>query len=186
LFLEEFRRYVLDAYADLVGGREEPEMSYMTVPDIMPTTSIAQTSDGLLGYLKERQSEECRRGLSLVGPHRDDITFELDGFGLQKYASQGQHKTFLIALKLAEFRYLREKREENPILLFDDVFSELDDERSRRLLRQIDEVGQTIVTTTEENILRDGLKSQYRHFLIEAGTCRPISIHDGKETTATT
>jgi DNA replication and repair protein RecF len=122
--------------------------------------------------------------VTLVGPHRDDLAFYLNGIELQKYASQGQHKTFLIALKIAEFFYLKEKKEEKPILLLDDVLSELDGSRSRRLLGRIAEVGQTIVTTTNESPFDDVIQWDHEHrkFHVEQGTCRPINIGIGKET----
>jgi DNA replication and repair protein RecF len=183
LFLKEFRGYVSEVYDELVDGREEPGLSYATVPDTKADEPVNVIADRLMAHLVQKQAEECRRGLSLVGPHRDDVIFELEGFNLQKYASQGQHKTFLIALKLAEFRYLKEKRDEKPILLLDDVFSELDADRSHRLLSQIDGLGQTVVTTTDEHRLGGGLGNDHRCFLIEAGACKTIGIQNGKEAT---
>jgi DNA replication and repair protein RecF len=72
---------------------------------------------------------------------------------IRKYASQGQHKTFLVALKIAEFHSLKELCTETPIVLLDDVFSELDEERTKRLMEQVAELGQTFITTTENNFV---------------------------------
>src|SRR5437763_16724471 len=79
--------------------------------------------------------EEIRRGTTLFGPHRDELALYINpGQEAKLYASQGQHKTLLVAMKLAEFEYLREASGETPILLLDDVFSELDDERAGQWL----------------------------------------------------
>jgi DNA replication and repair protein RecF len=124
--------------------------------------------------LSRRRLEELRRGVTLTGPHRDDMTLVLSGKTVREYASQGQHKTFLIALKLAEFFYLRERTLEAPIFLLDDVFSELDALRVACILKLISELGQTILTTTDEGILKGAVTwSNYcRKFYIEQGMCR--------------
>ncbi|MFQ5797352.1 MAG: hypothetical protein ACE5H0_01510 [Bacteroidota bacterium] len=84
----------------------------------------------------------------MVGPHRDDFHLRINGLDIRRYASQGQQKTFLIALKLAEFLYLQGALGEKPLVLLDDVFGELDLERSRRLLGVLDKLGQTFITST--------------------------------------
>jgi DNA replication and repair protein RecF len=183
-FVEEFGRYVIRSYSDLVATTEEPRIRYMTAPEINPDEHIERITASILIELTKRLPEERRRGLTLVGPHRDDLVFQLKGIDLQKYASQGQHKTFLIALKMAEFFYLKEKREETPILLLDDALTELDNERSRRLLSQVTELGQTIVTTTNETPFKNTVHwgNEDRRYYVEQGTCTPISIGDSKET----
>jgi DNA replication and repair protein RecF len=182
-FVEEFGEYVLRSYSDLVEGKEVPLVRYTTEPEIASDESIEQIAGNILDRLRARESEECRRGVSLVGPHRDDLVFYLNGIELQKYASQGQHKTFLIALKIAEFFYLKEKKDEKPILLLDDVLGELDGSRSRRLLSHIAELGQTIITTTDESPFDDVIQwgHEHRKFYVEQGTCRPINIGISKE-----
>ena len=87
--------------------------------------------EGVGAHIAARRRQ---RGVTLVGPHRDDLRLLINGKEVQQFASQGQHKTFLVALKIAEFWYVQERREESPILLLDDVFSELDERRSRRIL----------------------------------------------------
>jgi DNA replication and repair protein RecF len=128
--------------------------------------------------LQERMGEEIRRGSTLVGPHRDELRFSINGAALQQYASQGQHKTFLVALKAAEFLYLRECRAEAPIVLLDDLFSELDEARSRSILQMIARLGQTIITTTGERILDEaaGWNNHLRRFIIENGTSRADTV----------
>lgn len=182
-FLRDFTSYMTESYAGMVSTREDPGIQYSTVPSIEGNENIGGIADAILAGLKEKQAEECRRGLSLVGPHRDDVVFCLNGLDLRKYASQGQHKTFLIALKLAEFSYLKERREETPVLLLDDVLSELDDERARRLLGCVAHLGQTLVTTTDGVPFTALPGIEQRSFIVEQGSCRPMAINDVKEAT---
>jgi DNA replication and repair protein RecF len=112
--------------------------------------------------LIEKKDDEIRIGTTLVGPHRDEIRFTLNGQEIRKYASQGQHKTFLIALKIAEFESLKDLCRETPIVLLDDVFSELDEERTQQLMKQVAGLGQTFITTTENSFI-DTWVSTGRH-----------------------
>jgi DNA replication and repair protein RecF len=172
-FVREFIPYVQDAYRELVGGREVPGLRY----DGTAGTEEAGDAGGicavLLRSMEERAAEERARGASLVGPHRDDLALSVNGRGLLDFGSQGQHKTMLLALKLAEFRYIREQRAETPLLLLDDLFGELDDGRSRRILAALASLGQAVVTTTDEGHFHgavpwDGVN---RRFHIERGGC---------------
>lgn len=177
-FVEEFQGYVCRAYAELLeGDAEGPAIRYKS--PCIPNGSIP-TSEEIAGYLLKRlehdQPEEIRRGTTLVGPHRDDVLFTLGGIEAQHYASQGQHKTLLVALKVAEFRFLHEQREERPIFLLDDVFSELDTHRAASLVKLAAQLGQTIITTTDEQVFAGSVpwNSINRRFFVEHGTCRPI------------
>jgi DNA replication and repair protein RecF len=117
--------------------------------------------------------EEQRRGSTLVGPHRDDLQFLLRGMNAQEFASQGEHKSLLIALKLAEFLYVRTVRNETPMLLLDDVFAELDSERTARVLERLQESGQAMLTATDAGLLAGDIQwnTHHRRFRIERGTC---------------
>ncbi len=98
---------------------------------------------------KRRQEQEY--GTTMVGPHRDDLQFLLNGKPMKIYASQGEHKTFVISLKLAEYHHLEQQQHQTPILLFDDIFGELDAQRIRQMLEQLSAIGQVFVTTTSRN-----------------------------------
>ncbi len=87
-------------------------------------------------------------GVTLVGPHRDDLAFELDGRDLSSFASRGQQRTAILAMKLAELDLLRRVDGRPPLLLLDDVFSELDPTRRAHLVRRISELPQAFITTT--------------------------------------
>jgi DNA replication and repair protein RecF len=184
-FIGEFCAFVRNAYAELVDSAEVPDVQYAPAAHITPGEEIPALQDELLRELKEKEREEWKRGLTLVGPHRDEFAFHLNGINLQKYASQGQHKSFLVALKIAEFFYLKERREETPVLLLDDVLSELDQERSRRLLAHVTALGQTIVTTTDQTPFVDALLrgDDHRRYYVEQGTCTPVGNRAGEEAT---
>jgi DNA replication and repair protein RecF len=95
----------------------------------------------------------------------------INGLGLRRYASQGQHKTFVVALKVAEFRYLLERRNERPILLLDDIFGELDVQRAGRLLDLLGSLGQAFITATGESVFPAGFEwgGPNRRFFVHQG-----------------
>lgn len=99
--------------------------------------------------LQEKKLEEIIRGQSVVGPHRDDITFFINSFEAKKFASQGQQRTIVLSLKLAELNLIKEKINTNAILLLDDVLAELDDLRQNFLLNAIGNETQTIITSVD-------------------------------------
>ena len=176
--VQEVEPYVVAAYRELADVDEEPALAYSsTLAGLGPETTEGEIEGLLRVGLQRRRSEEFRRGATLTGPHRDELTLILSGKTVREYASQGQHKTFLIALKLAEFFYLRERRFEAPIFLLDDVFGELDALRTGRILKLISQLGQTILTTTGEEVFHGAVRwSDYcRKFSIEHGTCRPTN-----------
>lgn len=178
MFAAEFREYVQRTYRDLVSNgvdrREAPDISYASLQGIADSGDVEATSALLAAEFNRRESEEWKRGTTLAGPHRDDLELSIDGISVQRYASQGQHKTMLIALKMAEFFYLRERCDETPILLLDDVFSELDETRSRLLLNALNAFGQTFVTTTDEKMFHGTVQwnDRNRRFAVEAGRVR--------------
>lgn len=104
-----------------------------------------------------RRGEERRRGMSLVGPHRDDLVIQIEGRGARSFASQGQQRTAALAWKLAEVAVIEEVVRRRPVLLLDDVMSELDGTRRDALARQVSEETQTFVTTTNLGYFSEAL-----------------------------
>ena len=113
--------------------------------------------DALARRLVETADKEVWNGSTLVGPHRDDVVFELGGRDLAGFASRGQQRTAILAFKLAELDLLTAQDGRPPLLLLDDVFSELDPERRSHLVRRIAELPQSFVTTTTLSDLDPGL-----------------------------
>jgi DNA replication and repair protein RecF len=174
-FVAEFERYVQSAYRKFVAAKEDPTLEYQSVRGLPPGTQLDEITAALSAELKRREHEEFRRGLTLTGPHRDDLSLCINGREVHAYASQGQHKTFLIALKVAEFFYVRERRSEAPLVLLDDVFSELDAKRSETILDLLAALGQTIITATDDSVFHHNVEwgRNNRKVYVENGTCRP-------------
>jgi len=147
-FVEEFKEFIMSAYHEVVSNDETPSLEYSPGKEIGNISNENEIRDILYSELKEKSSDEIKIGTSLVGPQRDEFKLKINGLDVRKYASQGQHKTFLIALKIGEFFYLKERCSETPILLLDDIFSELDNHRAGRLLRFVDTLSQTLITST--------------------------------------
>lgn len=99
--------------------------------------------------LNERKLEEIIRAQSIIGPHRDDVSFFINGVEAKKFASQGQQRTVVLSLKLAELELIKEKIEDTPVLLLDDVLAELDNIRQNYLLNAIGSETQTIITSVD-------------------------------------
>ncbi len=124
----------------------------------------------LNGEYQRRKKEEVQRGSSVFGPQKDDLRIEINGGLARETASQGQHKTLLISLKTAEFIFLKEKCNETPILLLDDIFSELDTTRASHVLRLVGENKvQTFITSTNKNIDGVGAVGDVSFFELQAG-----------------
>jgi DNA replication and repair protein RecF len=147
-YLEELGRAALGVHRDWVGERDgELEIAYApSVPfdDANPDAIAAAFAERLAAL---RPLELARR-TSLVGPHRDDVSFRLGGRALDAFGSQGQQRTAVLALKVAEYALMAERGGEAPILLLDDVLSELDAERQHAFLRGVGSVEQAFITTT--------------------------------------
>jgi DNA replication and repair protein RecF len=175
-FIHEFRHPLAGAYAQFVGGREEPALAYRGTIPAEIGDSVATIAERFRQELRKREREETRLGMTLVGPHRDEFYFTLNGMDARSFASQGQHKTFLIALKIAERRYLHERTGEAPLLLFDDVFSELDEQRIQRVLGLLEHLGQVFVTTVNDKMFHHGYERQphYRRYEVRNGTVIPL------------
>jgi len=114
-----------------------------------------------------------------VGPHKDDLEFTLDGLSLKKYASQGQQKSFLLALKLAQFEFIKDQKNTKPLLLLDDVYDKLDEARFTKLLEMVssDKFGQVFITDTHAermNELLNQKKIEHRIFMVDDGLVKAI------------
>ncbi len=120
--------------------------------------------------LENRKLEEIRRCQACVGPHRDDIIFYINGNEAVKYASQGQQRTIVLALKLSELDIITQKTGDEPILLLDDVLAELDDIRQNYLLKSIGDNIQTIITSVDTVLFEDEFLKDVKIYKIEGGT----------------
>jgi DNA replication and repair protein RecF len=128
--------------------------------------------------LRETAEKEAWNGTTLVGPHRDDLTFSLDGRDLATFSSRGQQRTAILALKLAELDLLTTLDGRPPLLLLDDVFSELDPARRAHLVRRIAELPQALITTTDPDDIDADLRRRATHWRVvpdENGGARVVA-----------
>jgi DNA replication and repair protein RecF len=166
-FIDEFKCFVQSAYQQIADENEKPSIEYKPMNVIGEFAGQQEIQSMLQRALQDKSREEIKMGTTMVGPHRDEFVFTINNLDLRKYASQGQHKTFLIALKIGEFYYLKERCQETPVMLLDDIFSELDENRAQHLLNYVDALSQTFITTTnphlfkEDKTSRDGRKVFY-------------------------
>lgn len=124
--------------------------------------------DCFLQLLEQGRPSDIQRGVTQRGPHRDDIGMRINGHFVRQFASQGQQKTCAYALRLAEVYLCKEKKQEMPIILADELFSDLDPERGRKFLEVIPEQVQVIITAVDENICNNVLKESNK-FRIRKG-----------------
>ena len=119
--------------------------------------------------LQERAEEEQERGMTLVGPHRDDISFDIDGSDARHFGSQGQQRSIVVSMKVAELEYLRNETGYSPILLLDDILSELDASRRHGLLNTITRDVQVLLTCTDYSPFESELPIPTRYFRVSSG-----------------
>ncbi len=170
-FVEEFNPYVTRVYAEIAGGAEKPGIVYQSAL-LRPDGKRDEVEQLFRSRLASSAHEEQRTASTVVGPHRDDLQMKVNDMDMRQFASQGQHKTFLVALKIAEFNYMKDVCRETPVFLLDDVFSELDEHRSQRLIQATQSLGQTFITTTDKKLFEHAYPwtEQHRKFFVKHGT----------------
>ena len=162
-------------YHKLTGKKETLEINY-----ILKQASEEETQDNsqdsaqivyfYLNDLKKRRKLDLLRGYTSIGPHRDDLLIKVDGNNLRAFGSQGQQRSAALALKLAEVEFIKETKEEYPVLLLDDVMSELDENRRQQLLSFINGKVQTFITLNDKKLVEDLVESKY--FKVEKGSIK--------------
>lgn len=188
--LNKFSEYFNRSFSFLIDKDDEPGIKYVSSyldadrfsTDGNAEVKIDELKKIFLMNLDTRMNEEVARGVSVTGIHKDDYLFSLSkkvngeekrNFELKNFASQGEHKTFVIALKLAEYHFLKDNLENSPVLLLDDLLSELDSTRVSKIVSHLKEYGQIFLTTTSTDYAND-LKDFYgsdeiEYFQIENG-----------------
>lgn len=155
------------AHAAWSAGAEDLALRYVpNVPYDAPVPDAVAAA--FAARLRAAAAQERSRGTPLVGPHRDDMTFLLDGRSLAAYGSQGQQRTAVLALKAAEYGVMTDRSGETPLLLLDDVLSELDPERASAFVAGVGAFEQAFLTATHEP---EGLAAA-RVYLVEAAALR--------------
>jgi len=163
-----------DAYAYLAGNREALTVTYApSLPGVDEPSLIAAAREAFI----RRRRDELMRGMTLTGPHRDDLLMHIDGRDLRTFGSRGQHQAAMLGLRLAERKVLQEETGEEPILLLDDAVQSLDEERQMRLMQLVDRT-QALLTLTTPAALRI-LPAESTIFTVEDGT---VEVHHAHTT----
>ena len=136
-FIEEMNGIITEIHRNITGGKEEIRLLYE------PSVS----EENFLSVLLRNREKDCRFKLTSEGPHRDDLCVKINGMDIRKYGSQGQQRTAALSLKLSEIYMVKKRIKDMPVLLLDDVLSELDSSRQNYLLNSISQV-QTMITCT--------------------------------------
>ncbi len=169
-FLKEIERIAKEKHRIISETEDlkiEYECSFLDGED-----ELEQIVDKFKQSLEERRIEEIRRAQSCVGPHRDDIIFYINGNEATKFASQGQQRTIVLALKLSELDIITDKTGDEPVLLLDDVLAELDDIRQNYLLKSINDRTQTIITSVDTVLFEDEFLKDVKIYKIENGAIK--------------
>ncbi len=174
-FIEEIKPIAKKFLLDISKDTEELALVYKST-----VSNIHSTSKDLPRLfresLEEVSVEEYARGQSIIGPHRDDIEFLITGKAAKSFASQGQQRSIVLTLKLAELKIIEQRKDEMPVLLLDDVFAELDESRQDFLLHNLPENIQTFITTTHlSDVQKEFLKSAQ---LLEVKSGMVEAIHE--------
>lgn len=169
-FLGYLSKSATEAYHNISLASEELTLEYVSsVSEITATDSTEQIYQKLLTAFQKNRAVELKRGTTLVGPHRDDLEFRLNDQDAHLYASQGQQRTIALSLKLAEIQLVHQMTGEYPLLLLDDVMSELDHDRQSALLSYIHGKTQTFITTTDLEGISWEIIKQPKIYQIKSG-----------------
>lgn len=138
-------------------------------PSVSPGDCIAETAVEFQKELQLGSAREQATAVTAVGPHRDNFTMSVNGLDAASFASRGEARTIALALRLAEAEYLAETRGDDPVILLDDVFSEMDDGRRERVLQKVARYRQTLITTTDVRPVRAALGDSAAYFRVADG-----------------
>ena len=162
-------------HSDLTGGTEHLQLRYRPSVEIEGREGVEAVGVAFQEQLQARRQREIPAGVTLVGPHRDDVRFLIDDVDAGIYGSRGQQRTAALALKLAEVGLMQAETGEYPVLLLDDVLSELDAQRRRFLLEWLDNgPEQAVLTTTDLHSLPPAFLHRCQTWRVEMGRLSAI------------
>ena len=159
-FTEKIAELAGKAQHQISSGKEKLYVKYRTIAGIKPDMNYQTIYDLYYNKLKSMVYDDIEKGTTGSGPHRDDLELSLDGDGMKSFASQGQQRSAVLALKLAELSILRQETGEMPVLLLDDVMSELDGNRRASLLDNIHDAQVFVTCTDAQQVVREIRREQ--------------------------
>jgi len=184
--VQQIERLAARVHHELTHGSEILRLAYEPAFDPLPKPNgqiglkldtvidrshleLDEIQDGFRARLKELRSEEIARGVTTIGPHRDELRFLANNIDLGDYGSRGQVRTALLALKLAEVNWMKDRTGEWPVILLDEVMAELDVQRRADLLKYIGESEQVLFTTTDLNLFETDFTEKSEVWKVENG-----------------
>jgi DNA replication and repair protein RecF len=184
--VQELERLAARLHSDLTRGSEVLRLTYLPAYDPLPPPpgqyrlpmdglvdrsgiSLEQIQQGFLSSLERLRSDEITRGVTTIGPHRDEIRFLSNGIDLGIYGSRGQVRTAMLALKLAEVAWMQTKTGEWPVLLLDEVLAELDIQRRADLLERLSHCEQALLTTTDLDLFSNDFVQKTTLWNVQGG-----------------
>ena len=177
-FIQDISKLTYKNMLNISNGQETLKIKYKSsVLDALNITEINDesfTEENLTKVMMKRSFDDIMRGSTKIGPQHDDLEFYINDLDAKMYASQGQQRSIVLSLKLAEINYLKEKTGTYPVLLLDDVLSELDKNRQLKLLDAINENVQTFITTPSISDIKEDLLKKAKVFKIENGNISEI------------
>jgi len=196
LALGELNQQAARIHSDLSQGKETLQLDYQPAYDpaapadgqlglpmngTVDRTGISreQIRSGMQAALRLQRREEAARGVTLIGPHRDDLRLLANGIDLRLYGSRGQNRTAMLSVKLAEVSWLRDRTGDWPILLLDEVLAELDVQRREDLLIRIGEVRQALLTASDLSMFSEAFRQTASIWRIEAGRLQSLEADPG-------
>ena len=177
-FVQDISKLTYENMLNISNGQETLKIRYkssvLEALNIKDTEDEAFTEENLTNIIMRKSFDDIMRGSTRIGPQHDDLEFYINDLDAKMFASQGQQRSIVLSLKLAEINYLKDKTGTYPVLLLDDVLSELDKNRQLKLLDAINENVQTFITTPSISDIKEDLLKKAKVFKIESGNISEI------------
>lgn len=177
-FVQDISKLTYKNMLNISNGQETLKIKYkssvLDALNILEINDESFTEENLTKVMMKKSFDDIMRGSTKIGPQHDDLEFYINDLDAKMYASQGQQRSIVLSLKLAEINYLKEKTGTYPVLLLDDVLSELDKNRQLKLLDAINENVQTFITTPSISDIKEDLLRKAKVFKIENGNISEI------------
>lgn len=169
--LENFKAYLMNQYQQITGHDIQPSLEYQTIAPGLKTAE--EITAEFTKQIQDNFEKEAERQQTMIGPHRDEVVFYLDDAELRNYGSQGQHRLFSMALKMAQLFYYTDQLDDRPIMLLDDLFGNLDQQKTDIITEALTKhPGQTFITSASEKPFDESLfqgSSENAWFTVTSG-----------------
>jgi DNA replication and repair protein RecF len=190
--LDEMEALAVRVHERLTRGREVFRIRYLPSYDPLPVPkdqftlplqaglsrsgySHRQIEEGFLEQLTKARAEEIARGITTIGPHRDEFRISVNGIDLGDYGSRGQIRTAILSLKMAEVDWIRARTKQWPVLLLDETLAELDFERRQSLVEYLENADQVLLTTTDFNLFPENFAKRCEKWQVSQGMVEKVS-----------